>query len=218
MYNTSADVLGVLIARAAGQPLETFLKERLFDPLGMKDTSFGAPAGKLDRFTTSYGTDFQTGTGARVVYDEAEDGQWSRPPAFPTPAAGLVSTIDDYFASTHMLLNYGKHGTTRILARPSVELMTGDQLTPAQKAVSGFTPDDFVDRGWGFGLGVVTRRDDYSGSVGAYGWDGGFGTSWRNDPKEELITLLFTNRAWEAPSAPNYCLDFWTSAYSSIDD
>ena len=218
LYNTGSDVLGVLIARASGQPLETFLKERLFDPLGMKDTSFGVPAEKLDRFTTSYGTDYQSGTGGRAVYDEADGGQWSRLPAFPSLGSGIVSTVDDYFAFAQMLLNNGKHGNTRILSRPTVELMISDQLTRAQKAVSGFNPGDFDNRGYGFGMGVVTRRDDYSGSVGAYGWDGGFGTSWRNDPKEELITQIFTNRAWEAPIPPAYCIDFWASAYAAIDD
>jgi CubicO group peptidase (beta-lactamase class C family) len=96
--------------------------------------------------------------------------------------------------------------------------MTADHLTPAQKAISGLTPGDFDHRGWGFGVGVVTMRDDYSGSVGTYGWDGGFGTVWRNDPKENLTTLIFTNRAWEAPIPPNWCRDFWTAASCAIDD
>src|SRR3989449_11035342 len=81
MYNTGSDVLGVLIARASGQPLETFLRERIFEPLGMKDTGFSVPADKIDRLPASYGTNFETG--ALEVYDDAEGGQWSRPPAFP---------------------------------------------------------------------------------------------------------------------------------------
>src|SRR3989442_9068302 len=93
MYNTGSDVLGVLIARASGQPLETFLRERIFAPLGMKDTGFSVPAAKLDRLATSYWTHPQSG--ALEVYDAAEGGQWSRPPAFPSGGAGLVCTIDD---------------------------------------------------------------------------------------------------------------------------
>ena len=108
MYNTGSDVLGVLIARASGKPLETFLRERIFEPLGMKDTGFSVPAAKLDRLATSYWTNFPTG--ALEVYDEAEGGQWSRPPAFPSGAGGLVSTIDDYLAFGQMMLNKGKHG------------------------------------------------------------------------------------------------------------
>ena len=95
MYNTGSDVLGVLIARASGQPFETFLRERIFEPLGMKDTGFSVPAAELDRLATSYWTDPETG--ALELHDEP-DGQWSRPPAFPSGAGGLVSTVDDYLA------------------------------------------------------------------------------------------------------------------------
>src|SRR5258707_10795578 len=89
MYNTGSDVLGVLIARASGQPLETFLRERIFEPLEMRDTGFCVPATRLDRLATSYWTNFETG--ALELYDEAKGGQWSRLPAFPSGAGGLVS-------------------------------------------------------------------------------------------------------------------------------
>jgi CubicO group peptidase (beta-lactamase class C family) len=216
MYDLGLDVLGVLIARAAGQPLETFLRERLFEPLGMKDTGFSVPAEKIDRFATSY--QVHPETGALRLYDEAERGEWSRPPAFPSAAGGLVSTIDDYLAFARMLLGEGRHGDARILSRPSVEVMTADQLTPVQKAVSGLIPGYFDSHGWGFGLSVVTRRVDLAGSVGTYGWDGGLGTSWRSDPSEDLIILLMTQRAWTSPNPPDVCVDFWTSAYQAIED
>ncbi len=109
MYHTGSDVLGVLIARASGQPFETFLQERLFEPLGMKDTAFSAPASKLDRLATAYLTNFETG--ALEFYDPAEGGQWSRPPAFPSGGGGLVSTVDDYLAFGRMMLNQGRHGS-----------------------------------------------------------------------------------------------------------
>jgi CubicO group peptidase (beta-lactamase class C family) len=105
MYHTGSDVLGVLIARASGQPLEAFLRERIFAPLGMKDTGFSVPAAKIDRLATSYWNNFQTG--ALEVFDEARGGQWSRPPAFPSAGGGLVSTIDDYLAFGQMMLNKG---------------------------------------------------------------------------------------------------------------
>ena len=108
MYNTGSDVLGVLIARASGQPLETFLRERIFEPLGMKDTGFSVPAAKLDRLATSYWTDPETG--ALELFDEAASSRWSRPPAFPSGGGGLVSTVDDYLAFGQMMLNKGKHG------------------------------------------------------------------------------------------------------------
>ncbi len=216
MYNTGSDVLGVLIARASGQPLETFLRERLFEPLGMKDTGFSVPAASLDRLATSYWTDPQSGQ--LVVYDEAKGGQWSRPPAFPSGAGGLVSTIDDYLAFGQMMLNQGKYDNERILSRLSVELMTTDQLTPEQKAVSDLVPGFFDSHGWGFGVSVVTRRDDVAAVPGRYGWDGGMGTSWYSDPREEMVTILMTQRSWTSPSPPDVCLDFWTSAYQAIDD
>jgi len=206
----------VLISRASGQPFETFLRERLFGPLGMKDTGFSVPASELDRLPTSYWTDLQTG--ALQVYDEPEGGQWSSPPAFPSGAAGLVSTIDDYLAFGQMMLDKGKLGTERVLSRPSVEVMTTDHLTPEQKAASGFVPGFWDSNGWGFGVSVVTRRDDLWGPIGRFGWDGGLGTSWHSDPREDMVTILMTQRAWTSPSPPDVCLDFWTSAYQAIDD
>ncbi len=215
-YNTGSDVLGVLIARATGQPFETFLRERIFEPLGMKDTSFSVPEAKIERLATSYWTNFETGN--LELYDEAIGGQWSQPPAFPSGAGGLVSTIDDYLAFAQMLLNKGKFGNERILSRPAVELMTSDQLTNEQKMLSNLEPCDFETYGWGFGLSVVTRRNSLVDTVGKYGWDGGLGTSWYSDPKEELITILMTQKAWTSPDAQNVCLDFWTSVYQAIED
>ncbi|MFC7643851.1 serine hydrolase domain-containing protein [Streptosporangium lutulentum] len=132
MYHTGSDVLGVLMARATGRPLEELLKERLFEPLGMKDTGFHVPADKLDRLTASYRPD--PGTGALVLDDDPRRSRWGRPPAFPSAGGGLVSTADDLLAFCTMMLNKGRYGGQRILSRPSVELMTTDQLTEGQKA------------------------------------------------------------------------------------
>src|SRR5262249_8340457 len=122
LYHTASDALGVLIARAARQPLETFLRERVFEPLGMKDTGFSVPASEIDRLATSYSMNRETG--ALEVFDDARTGQWSRPPAFPSAGGGLVSTIDDYLTFARMLLAKGRSGRSRILSRPSVEAMT----------------------------------------------------------------------------------------------
>lgn len=211
LYHTGADVLGVLVARAAGRPFPDFLRERVFEPLGMVDTGFHVPEGDLDRLATSYLTD--PATGALEVYDPP-DGQWSRPPAFPSGGAGLVSTADDFLAFARMLLR----GGAPLLSRPSVEVMTSDHLTTAQKAVSGFSPGDFDGRGWGFGVGVVTRRDHPAAPVGQYGWDGGLGTVWRNDPREDLTATLLTNASWSSPRPPDVALDFLTGAYAAIAD
>ena len=216
IYNTGSDVLGVLIARASGQPFETFLRERLFEPLGMQDTSFSVPAAKIDRLATGYGVHSETG--ALEVSDQAEGGQWSRPPAFPSGAGGLVSTIDDYLAFGQMLLNKGKYQSQRILSRPSVELMTTDHLTPEQKAISGLLPGDFDAHGWGFGVSIVTRRDNVAESVGTFGWYGGLGTAWSSDPQEGMVTVLLTQRSLASPTPPTFISDCWTLAYQAIDD
>ncbi len=210
MYNTGSYVLGVLIARASGQPLETFLRERIFEPLGMNDTGFSVPASKLDRLATSYGIDLEPNDGV-------ENSQWSRPPAFPDGGAGLVSTVDDYLAFGRMMLDKGRNATERILSRSSVDTMTTDQLTPEQKTTTSFFPGFFDSRGWGFGVCVITRRDDLAAVPGRFGWDGGYGTSWWSDPAEDLVAILMTQRAAFPQTSPLY-LDFWTSVYQAIDD
>jgi CubicO group peptidase (beta-lactamase class C family) len=215
LYNTAADVLGVLVERASGQSFDGFLRERLFEPLGMVDTGFSVPDSSIDRLPTSYAPD--PVTGELTVYDEAAGGQWSRPPAMPSGAGGLISTVDDYLAFGQMMLNQGRNAGERILSRSTVELMTTDQLTPEQKAATTWVPGYFDSHGWGFGMAVQTRRDDLA-SVGRYGWDGGMGTSWFCDPREDLVVVLMTQRNWSSPIPPEVCVDLWTSVYQAIDD
>jgi CubicO group peptidase (beta-lactamase class C family) len=168
MYHTGADVLGVLVARASGKPFETFLQERIFDPLGMNDTGFSVPASKIDRLPTSYVVDRKTGS--LELYDAARGGQWIRPPAFPAGGGGLVSTVDDYLAFGQMMLSKGKHRNAQILSGDSVRLMTTDRLTSAQKAAADWLPGYFERHGWGFGMGVVTKQDELGRSVGMGVW------------------------------------------------
>ena len=212
-YNSGSDILGVLISRATGMSLGAFLQERLFVLLGMKDTGFSVPADKLDRLATSYFTNPETGT--LEVFDGVEDSRWATPPVFESAGGGLVSTADDLLAFGEMMLNYGKYGNERILTRPSIELMTTDQITPEQKAASPFFPASWENRGWGFGLAIVTRRDDLA-TPGRYGWWGGYGTSWEVDPVEELIGILLTQSVDILFTGG--LQDFWTLTYAAIDD
>jgi CubicO group peptidase (beta-lactamase class C family) len=214
LYNTPSDVLGVLISRVTGQSLEAFLRERVFEPLGMVDTAFSVPEDKLDRLATGY---VVNGAGGLDLFDKPEGGRWAAPPRFESAAGGLVGTADDYLAFGTMLLRLGRYGTERILSRPTVQAMITDQLTPAQKAVSGFVPGYFDNLGWGFGVSVVTGRNDVHASPGRFGWDGGFGTTWASDPKEDLVAILLTQRSQFPLMNPVY-LDFWTSVYQTIDD
>jgi CubicO group peptidase (beta-lactamase class C family) len=200
MYHSGSDILGVLIARVTGRSLEAFLRERIFDPLGMKDTAFSAPAAKVDRLATSYRTD--GATGGLALFDEARGGRFTRPPTFESGGGGLVSTVDDYLAFGRMMLSNGKAGSERILSRLSVELMTTNHITPAQKVASEFFPGFWDNRGWGFGLSIVTTRDDVAAVPGRYGWDGGYGMSWYSDPKEDMTAILMTQRVWDPPTRP----------------
>ena len=106
LYHMGCEILGVLIARVSGQSLGSFLRERIFEPLGMKDTGFFVPEAKLDRLPTCYGTDLSTGQ--LVVLDEARGGQVARPPVFEAGAGGLVSTVDDMAAFGQMMLQQGR--------------------------------------------------------------------------------------------------------------
>ncbi len=177
----------------------------------MKDTGFHVPADKLERLASCYSTDPETG--ALEPYDD--DSAWSRPPVFES-GGGLVSTVDDYLAFCRMMLGKGKRGGERILSRPSVELMTTAHLTPEQKAGA---PVFFGDgSGWGFGVGVVTRRDDLSSTPGSFGWAGGYGTSGYSDPEEDMVGILMTQCLTDSPESAPVFNDFWTSAYQTIDD
>jgi CubicO group peptidase (beta-lactamase class C family) len=197
MYHTGLDVLGVLIARAADMSFGNFLEQRIFAPLGMKDTGFSVPEAKLDRLATCYRVD--PATGKLVVWDEARGGHWSQPPIFEAGGGGLVSTADDYFAFARMMLDHGMREQKRILARRSVDAMITDQITPAQKIASPFYPGFWDTRGWGFGLAMTTAPDNISKVPGRYGWDGGYGTTYIADPHEDLVVILLTQRVAQGP-------------------
>lgn len=216
IYHMSTEILGVLISRVSGQSLGQLLRERIFEPLGMKDTGFYVPEAKMDRLPPCYGRDLVTGK--LGVLDEARGGQMAQPPLFEAGAGGLVSTVDDMAAFGRMLLHNGICGRERILSRPAIELMTMDHLTPEQKAASPFFEHFWDTRGWGLGLGVVTKYNDLGAAPGSFGWDGAFGTSWFVDPKEGLVGVLMIQRRPDALQIPAITHDFWTSVYQLIND
>ena len=213
LYHMGAEILGVLIARVTGTSLGAFMRERVFEPLGMTGTGFRVPGDQLGRLPACYGSD--PITGKRMVLYEAGRGYASQLPPFESGAGGLVSTADDLLAfGLMMLLRRGE----RILSRPAIELMTTDQLTPAQKAISPFFPRFWDAHGWGLGLAIVTARDDLADVPGRFGWDGAFGTSFWMDPKEELVGVLLTQRRPDQLALPPVVRDFWTSVYQLIAD
>jgi CubicO group peptidase (beta-lactamase class C family) len=208
----SADVLGVLIARVTGRSLGTFMRERIVDPLGIKDTAFHVPRQKVDRLTTSYAFDPQTKT--LQVYDDVANSAWRPEPPFES-GGGLVSTIDDYLAFSRMMLNRGRHGRESILSRATVELMTSDQLTPEQREGANIFFGGHSS--WGFGMAVDIRRDDIFHTPGRFGWTGGLGTAAYVSPADGMIDILFTQRMLDSPDAPKVFSDFWTLAYAAME-
>jgi CubicO group peptidase (beta-lactamase class C family) len=178
-YNAGSLVLGVLLARAASQPLGDLLRERIFDPLGMAETGFWLPAERAAQLPSHYLTDPATGK----LTEQLRSGPdvWSSPPVFPSGAGGLVSTADEFHTFARMLLDRGVHGGTRLLSAQSVELMTTNRLTAEQVSTAGML---LGGAGWGLGMAVTAE--------GHYGWSGGYGTDWFNDPARDLVALAFT--------------------------
>jgi CubicO group peptidase (beta-lactamase class C family) len=197
MYNTGASVLGVLLARAAGQPLADVFRTRLFEPLGMTDTGFWTQ--HTERLATSY----RPTPGGLAVYDEPA-GSWSKPPAFCDGAAGLVSTAADLHAFARMLLR----GGDGVLSPWAVREMTTDQLTEEQKARGGLGPGFFDGRSWSFCQAVA--------DTGAFGWNGGLGTSWMVDPAKDLIIIVLTQRMFESSATPRVHTDVQAAAYAAL--
>jgi len=197
MYSTGASVLGVLLARAAGQPFADVLRTRVFEPLGMRDTAFWTA--QPQRLATAY----RAAPDGLVAWDEP-GGTWSRPPAFGDGAAGLVSTADDLLAFARMLLR----GGAPVLSAEAARAMTTDQLTPAQKARGGLGPAFFTGRSWAFCQAVLDN--------GAFGWDGGFGTSWLVDPNRDLTVIVLTQRMFETPEPPQVHRDIQQAAYAAL--
>lgn len=215
MYNIGYDVLGILLGRAAGKSLGELMRERIFEPLHMRDSGFYVPAGQLSRLPMAYVPD----PSARLEHEDGAgaESEFSRPPAFETGAGGMVSTADDWLSFARMLLNHGTLDGRRILARTTVEAMTADQLTPEQKSRSPWLPGYWQSHGWGWGVMVVTRRFDGASTPGQYGWNGGFGTMWRSDPREEMILALMTQVGMISPEGPGIFRDFLTLAYSALE-
>ncbi len=197
MYNTGACVLGVLLSRAAGQSFGEVLRTRVFEPLDMSDTAFWTS--HPSRLATAY----QPAQAELVVVDPP-DGAWGRPPAFEDGAGGLVSTVGDLYAFARMLLC----GGAPVLAPESVAAMTVDQLTPEQKAHGGLGFNFFDHQSWSYCQAIQ--------DTGAFGWDGGFGTSWLVDPAADLIVIVLTQRLFESAELPLVHRDIRAAAYAAL--
>jgi CubicO group peptidase (beta-lactamase class C family) len=208
LYNTSSCLLGVLLTRLLRRPLPEVFSKLIFEPLGMKDTGFFVPDGKRGRLVSAYRLE----AGRSELYDSSGSSAWGVPPPFPDAAAGLVSTADDFFAFSHMMLGNGLVGTRRLLAEASITAMTTDQLTPSQRTAGAAILG--AGRSWGIGMSVVADAASTGLPANAYGWNGGLGTSWLADPASGLTAILLTQTAFTTPAPPRVHEDFWRAVFS----
>lgn len=190
-YGMSIDVLGYLVEVVSGQSFDEFITERLFLPLGMKDTHFILPREKLPRLTSLYALNPRGGfTKDRI------DPSYLCTQTYFSGGAGLVSTASDYMRFAQMILNNGELDGVRILGRKTVELMStnsiGDLYAP-------FRPNSGDKYGYGFGIRTERGEFDELESLGILGWDGAFYTRFWIDPKEELIGVFMSqmNGYWD---------------------
>jgi CubicO group peptidase (beta-lactamase class C family) len=209
LYTVGSNVLGVLVARAAGKPLDVVFQEWILGPLGMSDTGFWIPREKLARTATGYMFD-----GRELVLFDAPDGKYAGPPAFPAGDSGLVSTADDFSRFAKFLLTGRTSDGRQLISQALLRAMQTNYLTAAQMADGEMILG--AGWGWGYGVGVVVGNNPYGISRGAYGWNGGFGTSWFNEPAQALTAVLLTQRVFDSPDPPQVHKDFWRAVHEAL--
>jgi CubicO group peptidase (beta-lactamase class C family) len=207
------DVLGYLIAVLGDMPLETFLKDRIFKPLGMVDTSFWLPEAKTPHLAALYGAGDNNGLN---LLDEPSSSHWLNKDRMPSGGGGLVSTTSDYLRFAQMLLNGGELDGNRILGRKTVELMTMNHLPSHLLPIwMGAKPSRGLGYGLGFGVVVDAAQTGMLGSKGIFEWGGAAATRFWVDPTESLIGLLMLQYlGLEAPVRR----DFRNLVYQAIVD
>ncbi|WP_315765471.1 MULTISPECIES: serine hydrolase domain-containing protein [unclassified Bradyrhizobium] len=205
-YSVSTDVIGYLIGKIADQPFEQFLKERIFDPLGMSDTDFHVPAAKAHRLAACYSADAGGGLsfhaaerkGGLTLQDDPATSTFLSPPDFISGGGGLCSTSSDYLTFCRALIKGGELGGVRLLGPKTLQLMTSNHL-PGGVDLPAMSRSMFAEaayNGIGFGLGFSVTMDPAKtlipGSAGEYAWGGAASTAFWIDPAEELITIFMT--------------------------
>ena len=178
-YSLSIDLLGRLIEVASKQSFDVFLKKRLFDPLGMKDTSFSVPDDKLARFVPC------NGPGCRVI-EAVETSRFRSQPKMLSGGGGLISTVSDYVTFGLMLDAGGTWNGKRILKAETIKLMTTNQLPEGVKA--------WGNRGFGLGVSVELKDSRFRGPAGVWGWGGAASTTFFASPKDRLTVVTMIQR------------------------
>ena len=192
-YGVSTDVLGHLVEIWSGQPLDAFLEERIFAPLGMVDTGFHVAEGEGERLACNY---TRSEEGGLALVDAAAQSRFLRPATTLSGGGGLVSTAADYLRFLRMLRGRGTLGDAHLLGRKTVEHMTSNQLPGDLADMGQPTFSETPYTGVGFGLGVSVMLDPAKarivGSRGEYAWGGMASTAFWVDPAEDLAVLLLT--------------------------
>ena len=193
-YSHATDVLGFLVARIAGMTFRDYLRERIFEPLEMRDTDFFTPRAKRDRAAVVYRPDPQTDQLTPLPFPEHD-----APPTFCSGGGGLISTADDYLKFARILLGRGSVDGVRLLREDTVALMTRNRLSDAQRAIPFMGIPFWAGQGFGLGVSVITDPEKQAwmglGSAGAFSWPGAFGTWWQADPALELVLLYLVQHS-----------------------
>ncbi|MDP3489885.1 MAG: serine hydrolase domain-containing protein [Phenylobacterium sp.] len=187
-YSHATDVLGFIVARIEGKPLDQVLQDRVFGPLSMTDTAFHVPPEKLDRAAGLYRINPETDVMEEVAFPYHQ-----APPVFAAGGGGLVSTADDYLTFARLMLGQGEVDGVRLLKPQTLEMMTADRLTEAQKAIPFMGIPFWLGQGFGLGVSVITDPVKQAwmgaGHDGAFGWPGAFGTWWQADPQADMVLI-----------------------------
>ena len=187
-YSHATEVLGYVAMRAAGAPtLEALLRDRIFAPLGMNDTSFWVPPEKQHRVAALYGFHEASGTLRRAPMPTHPT-----PPSHMAGGGGLYSTVDDYLPFARMLLNNGEVDGIRLLKPETVADMRTNRLTDLQRQDLFLGMPMWAGMGFGLGLSVVDKPENNmfgAGPAGCFGWPGAFGTWWQGDPENDLVMI-----------------------------
>jgi CubicO group peptidase (beta-lactamase class C family) len=190
-YGASIDVLGYLVQKISGQPLDVFLKERLFEPLEMTDTAFFVPHQKQARFAANYYSD---GKGRMIVRDDPAKSSYLRKPGLSSGGGGLVGTASDYMRFLLMIAGDGEWQGKRILSKESVERMRTNQLPKGVDWI-GFADGKRTGVGFGLGFSVTVEPSDKSPNrKDEYGWGGAASTHYWVSPHDRLIVVTMEQR------------------------
>jgi CubicO group peptidase (beta-lactamase class C family) len=213
LYGYGHDVQARLVELLSGLPIDQFLQQRIFRPLGMKDTGYGVAADQRGRIATLHDVPEETPANPAV---DMRPSTYDRFAQHPFGTLGLWSTAADYARFSQMLLNGGELDGVRLLGRKTVELMSRNHLPP--NIVQGGQPGT-MGPGEGYGLGVSVSVDPAAagnlGSVGAFGWSGAATTWFTIDPAEKLVAILM---AQQFPYDERLLSEFQTLVYQAIAD